>query len=129
MGYAVEDGQGSSVREIVFTDPNQWPILQVEAYQHSIWMEAPNMHRFCIDNGVYRYCDMLNAMWDQRAADQSSRPLQDENDLTRCDNNSEDLQFDQHPSFAPTFDINFSDEHMIPLLQELRDQMNLNRLF
>lgn len=67
-GQVVEDEQDSSVCGVGFTDLNQWPVLEAQVYQHNLWIEAPTMHQFCLDNGVYRYCGWLIAMWDLRAA-------------------------------------------------------------
>lgn len=131
------DDEGSEIehgviREGVLSDPNQWPVMNWNRDQNEMSIEASNMHEFLLKHGVYRYCERVSAMWDDRAVTKSiidsCDEVSDQEDDDEMSYSDVDQRIiDKYARFAPSFQIHFSEKYMNRVMQVLLDQIHKPR--
>lgn len=136
QGMGQLEARSLDTREVMFTDPNLWPVVQWEHHQSNLSFEAPNMHQFCLERGVYRYCEKLSMVWDKKAAsidqDDEDEASDDDEDDESSDNDADDSVYegeiayepyetDPHPSFKPSDEIKLDHLYMDRTADDLRE--------
>jgi len=113
------------IREVQFIDSNLFPIFEWDPYEAELRVAANSAHSYFIKRGVYRYCDKLAQMWNERELAltiQPTKPLDDEDDLqpdVKDDDNNKNDSIAINHHLSPPFHVRYDRRQMRILINEL----------
>jgi len=139
----------TKIRQIQFNDSNLFPIVEWDPHESQFKLQAVSAHSYFVKRGVYRYCEKLAQMWNERELAitiNTVKPVKDEDNLHRdvesVDDDEENVEDDEEPDdeyneinvniddnatvnkhLSPPFQIHYDPELMKSLIKELRDEI------
>jgi len=131
-----DDEKKAYIREVEFKDSNLFPIIEWRLnIDNQLSMVANSAHEFCVKYGVYRFCERLAQMWNDRELAltiQSTKPMKDEEDVHGSEDDDDDEMkvADENERktvynhFSPPFNVEFDEISMDDVMQCIDAEIN-----
>jgi len=122
----ISDENPKEIRDVLFTDPNLFPVFEWQAYQDGLWLEARSAHDFFIQRKVYQYCHLLKTKWDKYAlamTHDSPQSVQNSSNFSVVDDSDDKFDFAPFNHLSPPFKIQFDQSRMKILFEEILNEI------